>query len=156
LRQTSDDTLCQKPAETAQVFVHLFLALAGVVAAAIFAAALIAGAPLPECPFHLATGLYCPGCGSTRAMRSLLRGHIADAIRYNPLLMATLAYGTAAAASRYLPTIRQHRRMFADKIHVTVVRAIPWIFIGYFLLRNLPFFPFTALTPSGTNSNNCF
>ena len=41
----------------------------------------------PSCAFHKLTGLYCPGCGSTRALRRLLRGDLVGAFRYNPLLI---------------------------------------------------------------------
>ena len=44
---------------------------------------------LPDlpCPLHEFAGLYCPGCGGTRAFRALLRGHILDSLWCNPLLL---------------------------------------------------------------------
>ena len=38
------------------------------------------------CLFHLLTGLYCPGCGGTRAFRALLAGNLLLSIRYHPLV----------------------------------------------------------------------
>ncbi len=35
------------------------------------------------CAFHELTGLYCPGCGGTRAVYSMLKLNIIDAVRYN-------------------------------------------------------------------------
>ncbi len=45
------------------------------------------------CPFALATGRACPGCGLTRAMAYLVRGDLDRAISYHPLapLVATAA-----------------------------------------------------------------
>jgi len=41
---------------------------------------------LPECPLHRLTGLYCAGCGGTRAIHALLHGDVAACFRLNPLL----------------------------------------------------------------------
>ena len=46
------------------------------------------------CLFHLLTGLYCPGCGGTRAVKYLLQGHWAQSFQYHPLVL----YGVAAMA----------------------------------------------------------
>ena len=40
---------------------------------------------IPECGFYSLTGIVCPGCGGTRAIKSLLYGHFSAAIRYNIL-----------------------------------------------------------------------
>ena len=39
----------------------------------------------PKCPFYMLTGLKCPGCGSQRAIHSLLHLDFIGAIRYNLL-----------------------------------------------------------------------
>jgi hypothetical protein len=40
------------------------------------------------CPFALATGMACPGCGMTRAAGQLLRGDFGTAVAYHPLIPA--------------------------------------------------------------------
>ena len=42
---------------------------------------------LPPCLFHLWTGWYCPGCGGTRAVRELLRGHTFKSFLYHPAVV---------------------------------------------------------------------
>lgn len=42
---------------------------------------------LPECEFFAVTGLYCPGCGGTRAVKSLLRGDLIRSFLYHPFVM---------------------------------------------------------------------
>ena len=39
------------------------------------------------CPFALCTGSACPGCGLTRAASALVRGDLATAISYHPLVL---------------------------------------------------------------------
>lgn len=48
---------------------------------------------LPPCVFHSLTGLYCPGCGGTRACRLLLSGNIFQSFLYHPgVLLAAVLY----------------------------------------------------------------
>lgn len=42
---------------------------------------------LPPCLLHATTGLYCPGCGGTRAFLALLDGHIIQSMYYHPLVV---------------------------------------------------------------------
>jgi hypothetical protein len=55
----------------------------------------------PPCPIFETTGLLCPGCGGTRALSALLRGHLAEAVRWNGLVVGlvplALVYGVGMA-----------------------------------------------------------
>ena len=55
-----------------------------------------------SCPIRAVTGIYCPGCGSTRSVRSILGGDFATAFHNNALLVASpLILGIALAIERY-------------------------------------------------------
>lgn len=55
-----------------------------------------------SCPIHAFTGFYCPGCGSTRAVRALLNGDLQLAIHNNVLLLAAPALmGFGVLSGRY-------------------------------------------------------
>lgn len=41
---------------------------------------------LNRCSFRYATGFYCPGCGGTRAVLSLLQGRLGQSFFYHPLV----------------------------------------------------------------------
>ncbi len=69
------------------------------VAAAVYVAVndpTASGTHLPACPFYLMTGLWCPGCGLTRATHALLRGDVAAAFGFNlffPLFLGGFVVG---------------------------------------------------------------
>ena len=44
------------------------------------------------CLFHKVTGLLCPGCGVSRMCIALMRGNIAEAAKYNGLLLFLLPF----------------------------------------------------------------
>jgi hypothetical protein len=44
----------------------------------------------PRCPVYEYLHLLCPGCGATRALAALLRGHLAEAIHQNALFVMLL------------------------------------------------------------------
>src|SRR5690606_15006793 len=44
----------------------------------------------PICPFKMMTGMDCPGCGATRSVNALLRGHPGIAADHNLLLVVAL------------------------------------------------------------------
>ena len=43
--------------------------------------------PYNYCVFKRVTGIYCPGCGGTRALKALLSGDIAASIFYHPAVL---------------------------------------------------------------------
>jgi hypothetical protein len=62
------------------------------------------------CPYRALTGLACPGCGMTRATHFLLRGDLASAWAYNPLLFLAVPLVVAfALAPRALSAPRAQR-----------------------------------------------
>jgi hypothetical protein len=52
----------------------------------------------PQCPVYRYLHVLCPGCGSTRALAALLRGHIVEAIRFNAFFVALLPFLVGFAA----------------------------------------------------------
>jgi len=96
----------------------------------------------PPCAFHVLTGLYCPGCGSTRALYALLHGRPGEALAMNPLLLVVLAWFA------YLGGYYLVRRRASPMLRW---RATAWVWFGvmilYGLLRNIPAWPFNWLAP---------
>lgn len=49
---------------------------------------------LGSCVLHTLTGLYCPGCGGTRAMQALFSGDLIEAFVYHPFVPFLAVFGT--------------------------------------------------------------
>lgn len=83
----------------------------------------------PKCPFLMLTGFRCPGCGSQRAVHSLLHLDIAQAFSYNALLVLSLPILLLLG---YAELARKKNPLFYRKIHRPVfiwsyfVIAVAW------------------------------
>lgn len=104
----------------------------------------MAGSPFLPCLFHQFTGLYCPGCGITRALHALLHGDIGQMMAMNPLLPLLLFA---------LPVMALQGWGYRVPLPRPLLRALssPAAWIGligaYWLARNLPWWPFTWWAP---------
>ena len=133
------------------------LAAAAIAATAIAAALFLAahrpedGGPFPPCLFHLATGIYCTGCGGTRAAYLALHGDIAGAMGQNALY--TLAFPAAAlyvAGSIWFAV--SGRWLVRWKPKFPLAAALVGILLAFTVLRNFPAFAFLAPKPLDTRN----
>ncbi|MBQ8285684.1 MAG: DUF2752 domain-containing protein [Thermoguttaceae bacterium] len=92
----------------------------------------------PPCIFRKATGIYCPGCGSTRALRALLEGDFFAALRYNPFSIAAFF-----ALPVLLVLARPKFRAVYYRLGVVVCAVV----LVFAVLRNVPSPAFDFLRP---------
>lgn len=92
-------------------------------------------AAFPPCPFHYLTGLYCPGCGSLRALHGLLHGRLVEAISLNPLMVLSI------------PVVG----IMFFKPSWIYKPWVPWavlaVVLTYGIARNIPIWPFGLPAP---------
>jgi len=100
----------------------------------------------PRCIFNSLTGYYCPGCGSQRAIHSLLHLDFAGVVNYNflfiPAFLLIFYY--------YLHPV--FNKIFRWKLpNVFYFKSTPWVIFAFviifWVLRNLPVYPFSVLAP---------
>ena len=103
------------------------------------------GSFYPPCPFHRLTGLYCPGCGSLRAVNQMLHGNLAAAFGLNPLMVLSLPFLGYCLISPRVHAVT--KRAPAGFIPAFWIWLILLVIILYWVLRNLPFYPFNFLAP---------
>ena len=100
----------------------------------------------PPCPLHAATGLFCPGCGSTRALHHLLHGRLFTAFDLNPLLVTSLPFLAYALARRTL----RHRHPDTTPrrpLPPLAIWALLTLVLAFGVLRNLPWKPVRWMAP---------
>ena len=100
----------------------------------------------PACPFLGLTGCYCPGCGTLRALHTLLRGDVASALGYNILTVLSLpfiAYSFGVGAMRAFGLKAPHPAF----VHPRLIWALLAAIVAFWVLRNVPVAPLTALAP---------
>lgn len=104
----------------------------------------------PQCLLYNSTGIYCAGCGATRAMYALLHGRVIEALHDNALFVAALplllyvigSYALAAWRANAWPAIPVDGRKLTQR-----GIAIVLLLIAFMAARNLPGAPFEWLRP---------
>ena len=103
------------------------------------------------CLFHLMTGLYCPGCGGTRAVRALLRGNLAMSLQYHPLVPYMAAVILLELASLGISKATKNPRWYLGHelgfvYGGVAIILLNWIFKNYMLVCRgvdlLPLWPY--------------
>ena len=100
----------------------------------------------PRCVFHSVTGYYCPGCGSQRAIHSLLHLNFAGVAGNNFLFLPAVLLLIYHYSFSFL------NKKFTGKLpNIFYIKSTPWIILGviilFWVLRNLPVYPFDILAP---------
>lgn len=129
------------------LFVLLFWLAAGGVALVLLLRPEGTGFGLP-CVIHSLTGLYCPGCGASRALASLLRFDVYQAFRWNSLLVIMLPFALCYLVWGSVSWVRVGRNTLDDRLPTKLLWAVAAAVLVYFVLRNLPLWPFTLLQPT--------
>jgi hypothetical protein len=102
----------------------------------------------PPCIFYELTGLYCVGCGTGRAALSVLRLDLLSAFRYNPLMFILSPVLIYYVLKKYVSFVFGKDILPFPKIRADWIGTILVIIvIAFWILRNIPFAPFSYLAP---------
>ena len=100
----------------------------------------------PVCPLYSLTGINCPGCGLTRGFHALFHGDVLTALHFNALLPVFALVIGFMFISMFLIAVRGRGlswRIFPP----SAMYGFLVLAAAFFVLRNLPFYPFTLLAP---------
>ncbi|MFV0633607.1 DUF2752 domain-containing protein [Demequina sp.] len=92
--------------------------------------------PFVPCVFLALTGSYCPGCGGTRAVHSLLHGDLAAALEMNVLAVLLVVPGTVGLLMAWFRAAA--RGKVAPAVPMWIAIGVPVAFAAFGVLRNVP------------------
>jgi hypothetical protein len=101
---------------------------------------------LPICLLYNLTGIHCPFCGGTRSGHALLNGDLLQALAWNPLAVALLPLAALWLGWAAWRVLRQRPLPAANPPRTVLRLALVFLF-GFWVVRNLPFYPFALLAP---------
>ena len=96
------------------------------------------------CPIYELTGLYCPGCGSGRAARALLRGDLGACLGHNLLALPLGLLCGGVLGWEYLRFVFLGLGLKKARLPGWTGSAVLAVLTVFTLLRNLPAFAFLA------------
>jgi Protein of unknown function (DUF2752) len=102
----------------------------------------------PRCVLYATTGIYCPGCGATRAVYQLLHGHLVMAMHDNLLLVLALPF-FAIFGLRWLWCWQMGAPLPRFTLSPRVIAMVVVLMTVFAILRNIRCEPFTWLAPVG-------
>lgn len=89
------------------------------------------------CILYTMAGIYCPGCGGTRAVKSLLEGHFFQSFLYHPIILYTVGLYGWYMISNTIQWISREKLRIGIHFHKWFGFAALIIIIGNFILRNI-------------------
>ena len=98
------------------------------------------------CPSRRFLGIYCPGCGTTRATYDLLHGEFASAFRNNPLFVMLGVPLVAVFVGSLGWTVLRAERLALRVPHWLALGAIA-LLLACGVARNIPVAAFEPLRP---------
>lgn len=110
------------------VYVSIFLTI--VLLFIIYIIYKILGQPqITPCLIYSRTGIYCPGCGCTRAFINMMQGNMIQSLEYNPTVIYSTIVIVAYMSSQSIGRIFEIK----EKRYIMKYSSI-YIYIGIFIL----------------------
>lgn len=98
------------------------------------------------CVFHLITGFYCPGCGITRMIFSLIKFDFYQAFRYNPLIFIFIPFILIIFIDLIIKWLIGRKDYLYLKINNKMWLILVIITLLFGIIRNIPFFDYLIPT----------
>ena len=101
----------------------------------------------PPCVFYMISGIYCVGCGGGRASVALLHGDLLRALDFNALFVLLLPLVAYYLVKIYIAYVFGKDVLPFFRIGKWTALGLLVAIAAFWILRNIPVFPFTYLAP---------
>jgi len=90
----------------------------------------------PKCMVKSVTGYDCPGCGSQRAIHSLLNFRIVDALKHNALTIVAIPYLLLGFTLNYVVKPNKHTEKIKRKLFGNVaIYIVLAVILGFWMFK---------------------
>lgn len=89
------------------------------------------------CGFKDVLGIYCPGCGGTRALGAILHGRILKSVIYNPAVVLGALLIIYYDVRAMLSLITGNAQKYLGRINHRFLIAYPIVILAYAVLRDI-------------------
>ena len=89
------------------------------------------------CVFHALTGLYCPGCGTTRMVLSLAKLDFRGAVRYNAAVLFMLPFFAAYFIRHSVLYIKNGEPFLPNLPERIILYVITAVLVIFGVVRNI-------------------
>ncbi|MDR2045013.1 MAG: DUF2752 domain-containing protein [Clostridium sp.] len=113
----------------------IFLALGGV-AGFLFFRFRKAGVVFPGCFWNRRFGIYCPGCGGTRAIIAFLRGHWLLSVWYHPVVPYTAVLFGSFMITQAFARVTKYRYGRGMRFHSWFLYGAILVVAVHFITKN--------------------
>lgn len=83
------------------------------------------------CPIYENLGIYCPGCGGTRAINALMRGEIWQSLLYHPVILYVLGIYLIFMISYTLHRLTKGKLPYLKVNYVTLITILAVILMQW-------------------------
>lgn len=100
-----------------------------------------------RCPSNLIFGINCPGCGSQRALHYLLHFDFFNALRNNVLFVIGFPFVLYFLLISFFNKWNGTKKTIPFITNKYVIIGLLIVIVLFGILRNIPIYPFTILSP---------
>ncbi len=98
------------------------------------------------CIFYEITGYYCPGCGVTRMIFSILNLNFYQAFRFNPLVFIFMPFICLLLIDYFIKVLKNRKDYLFIKINNKIWYVLIFLTLLFGIIRNIPAFDYLIPT----------